>query len=659
MPRLFMLMFASLLFIQCGTSQQFVTRKTAKGKALKSFDKGMQYLLSDQDEKAIVEFDRAIKTNPGFIDAHIQRAAVKYDQKKYAESEAGFEKVLELKSDYKKKVYYTLALSEWRQDKFDEANQHFNKFIELGGVNDKLLKQAKYNLANSEFAAEAVKNPVPFKPKNLGSKVNTANAEYLPSFTADGKTLIYTLRIRGQEDFYVSKFEDGEWQEGVELEGVNTGLNEGAQTVSADGKLIVFTACNRDEGLGSCDLYFSEVKNGSWTKPMNIGAPINSKSWESQPSLSSDGNQLFFASNRAGGIGNNDIWMSERKSNGKWSKPVNLGDKINTNREDQSPFIHQDGQTLYFMSKGLPGMGGHDLYYSRKESDGKWGKPINLGYPINTKANEGAFVISLDGKTAYFASDKKSFKGADGSLFDSENGGETDLYSFDLPENARPQPVTYVKAKVFDAVTKKPISAAVDFTDLSTGNTHVSSITGSDGEFLVTLPLKKNYALNVSKEKYLFHSENFSLDKAESDKPFILKIYLQPISDVVTPPTTSTSTSAPAMGKPIILRNVFFETGSAELLPVSINELERLKSLLDENPTMRIQLNGHTDNVGSDSDNLTLSRNRAKAVNDYLVKAGISSSRLKFEGYGESKPMDTNDTAEGRQNNRRTEFVRF
>ncbi len=660
MARLFLLCCSLLLFVQCGTTQSLVTRKTAKGKALKAYEKGMSLLISEQNEKAINEFEKALKANPKFIDAQIQWAAAKYDQKKYQEAEAGFEKVLQIKEDYKTKVYYTLALTEWRLNKFDEATAHFEKFLSLPKANEKLKKQAAFHLANCKFAAYAYDNPVPFKPQSLGNKVNTSNAEYLPSFTADGKTLIYTVRIRGQEDFYISQNVDGEWQEGKELTEVNTDLNEGAQTVSADGKLIVFTACNRDEGMGSCDLYFSEVKNGRWTKPQNIGLPINSNKWESQPSLSSDGNQLFFASNRAGGRGGNDIWMSERNDKGLWSKPVNLGKEINTGKEDQSPFIHQDGQTLYFMSKGHPGMGQHDLYYSRKEADGKWGTPVNLGYPINTKASEGALVISLDGQTAYFASDRKTFGDADDStLFDSERGGETDLYSFPLYKEARPQPVTYVKAKVFDAISKKPIAASLDFMDLSTGKAHVSSKTESDGEFLVTLPMKKNYSLNVSKEKYFFHSENFSLaEVADVNKPFILEIFLQPIPPSVPGATVPTTTATIAV-EPIILRNVFFETGSAALQDISINELDRLKDLLIKNPTLRIQLNGHTDNVGSDSDNMTLSENRAKAVNDYLTNAGISASRLRYKGFGETIPIDTNDTPEGRQRNRRTEFVRF
>lgn len=664
MARIILLCCSLFLFIQCGTTQSIVTRKTAKGKALKAYEKGMGYLNSGQNEKAIVELEKAFKANSKFIDAHYQWANAKYDQKKYDEAEAGYEKAISIKEDFSTKVYYLLAVTEWRLNKFDEAIEHFEQYISFPKGSDKLKKQAAFRIANSKFAKQAINNPVPYKPKSLGDKVNTENAEYLPSFTADGETLIYTVRKNNQEDFYMSQMVDGEWQEGKPIKSLNTPDNEAAQTVSADGKLMVFTACNRKDGMGSCDLYFTEIKNGRWTKIQNMGLPINTTKWESQPSLSADGKQLFFASNRGGGRGKYDIWMSERSDKGLWSKPVNLGKEINTADDDQGPFIHQDGQTLYFMSEGLPGMGEKDLYYSRKGSDGKWGTPVNLGYPINTKANEAALVISLDGSTAYFATDRKTFAESDGkSVLDSdqkeEGGGDTDLYSFSLHEAARPQPVTYVRATVYDAISKEPIAAKLDFMDLSTNKVHVTSETESDGEFLVTLPMKKNYSLNVSKDEYFFHSENFSLEKnTDMSKPILLEIFLQPIPPSVPGATVPTTTATIAV-EPIILKNVFFETGSAELQDISITELKRLKDLLIKNPTLRIQLNGHTDNVGSDADNMKLSTNRAKAVHDYLTKAGISNSRLKYKGFGETKPIDSNDTDKGRQANRRTEFVRF
>ncbi len=652
--------FICFAFVQCSSAQptggNYVTRKTAPEKLQKIYKKGMQLSRSSQKAKALKEFEKALKKEPKFIDAQIQWSAIHYDNKNYEVAEKGFEKALAIDALYKKKVTYMLAMAEMQMKKFDECIAHFEAYLASKPNNDVLEKNAKKNISNSRFMKFAYANPVPYEPKSLGKNINTNYPEYLPSLTADGERLIYTARIYGQEDFLMSTKKDGVWQKGVPLNGINTELNEGAQSISADGKFLVFTACNRKDGYGSCDLYYSEVRDGRWTPPANIGTPINSRGWESQPSISADGKALYFTSNRKGGNGGRDIWVSYRQKDGKWGTPQNLGNVINSPYNDQSPFIHQDNQTLYFMSDGHPGMGGSDLFFARKKNNKEWFTPKNLGYPINTEASEGAMVLSLDGKTAYFASDIKNVKAGESVFEDGEKGGHTDLYSFELYAEARPQPVTYVQAYVFDSETKKKLSADVDFIDLNSGETYASSITDMDGEFLVVLPIGKNYALNISKEKYLFHSENFSLEKNTSlENPFLLKIGLQPIKEK---PAATVATAEPeAVAPPIVLRNVLFETGKADLKPESTFELNKLLQLLQTNATLKIQINGHTDNVGSDENNMVLSTNRAKAVHDFLIKNGISASRLSYKGFGETKPIDSNNTDWGRQNNRRTEFV--
>lgn len=661
MKRKILWIFFGLFLAQLSLAQppsnvkNYVTRKTASEKLKKSYKKGMKYSRANQNQKALKEFEKVLKKEPRFIDAQIQRAAIHYDTKNYEVAIAGFEKVLEIDSFYKKKVMYTLALAEMRIKKFDDAIIHFENYLVSQPNNEILEKKAQKHIDNCRFMKEAYANPVPYQPESLGENINTPYPEYLPSLTADGERLIYTARLYGQEDFLMSIKKDGVWQIGIPLNGINTEQNEGAQSISADGKFLVFTACNRKDGYGSCDLYYSEVRDGRWTPPANIGTPINSRAWESQPSISADGKAIYFTSNRKGGQGGRDIWVSYRQKNGKWGKPQNAGNVINSPYNDQSPFIHQDNQTLYFMSDGHPGMGGSDLFFARKKNDKEWFTPKNLGYPINTKASEGAMVLSLDGKTAYFASDIKDLQEGESVFENGEKGGHTDLYSFELYPEARPQPVTYVQAYVYDLETKKKLSANVDFIDLNSGETYASSVTDLDGEFLVCLPKGKNYALKISKEKYLFHSENFSLLETQSlDDPFLLKIGLQPIKDkeVVSNPT-----EPEAAAPPIVLRNVLFETGSAELKPESSFELNTLLQLLQRNPMLNIRLNGHTDNVGSPEDNMVLSTNRAKAVHDYLIEHGIVATRLSYKGYGETKPIDSNDTDWGRQNNRRTEFV--
>ena len=637
---------------------QVVDKKNASEKAVRLFDRGMKYVFNGIDDKAIDDFEKVIQLEPNFAQAHIQLAAIYYERKKYEKAEQNFKNALAISETYEPKVLYTLALTELKLNKKSEAIQHLEKFVSMDSHSkyDDLKKRAGTHLETIKFREKAMANPVPFDPKNLGEGINTTDLEYLPSLTADAETMVFTRRIippngninRGNEDFYVSHFKDGKWTKGRALETINDpATNEGAQSLSADGKLLVFTICDRRDSYGGCDLYYSQNKKGIWSAPKNLGNKVNSRSWETQPSISADKKSIYFASKRDGSKGGSDIWVTSRKSGGTFEAPINLGDQINTSGDEQSPFIHPDGQTLYFMSSGHPGLGKTDLFYSRLQEDGTWGKPKNLGYPINTESHEGALVVSTDGKYAYFASDRFKETGSDDN--------KIDIYSFELYPEARPNPVTYLKANVIDAVTGKALKATVELNSLKDNKRLHFANTDSEGTFLVCLPSGNQYGLNVSKEGYLFHSENFALEKKENTDPYLMTIPLQPI--VPEKETASTPTVEPVKSKPIILRNVFFETGSAELLPTSTNELNKLIKLLEDNPNLNIQISGHTDNVGSDADNQSLSENRARAVYQYLIDGTIAASRLKYKGYGENQPIDSNETEDGRKNNRRTEFI--
>ncbi len=653
----FILLFSLLFIASLSFGQDYMTKKNAPGKAMKAYKK-INNLYHNRDyDKALKECSKALKSYPKFVTIHKLHIKLYQDLDDKAGLVKAYEGLIAAAPDYSPAAYYSLGMIKNKMGKTEEAIPHLQKYLTFPNRKETYRKKAELVIKNGDFVLKAKANPVPFDPKRMGSNINTPYyKEYLPSLTADGTTMVYTVKERGQEDFYVSQKIGGFWQKGTSMGApINTRENEGAQSISADGKLLVFTACNRRGDFGSCDLYYSTLKRGKWTKPKNIGEPINSKAWESQPALSPNGQSLYFSSSRAGGKGKADLYVSHRQPNGKWGEPINLGDKINTPEDEQTPFIHADGQTMYFTSKGHPGMGGHDIYYVRKMKNGEWGTPTNLGYPINTTSNEGSLIVSLDGVTAYYASDQHN------PLKD------IDLFEFELYEKARPTPATYVKAKVRDAKTKQPLKANVDFLDIKNNQSFLKSMTDAEGEFLVCLPQGNDYALNVNKEKYLFHSENFALGEANSIKePFILEIFLQPIPEAATAPAppkpvkpSSTPAPPPPKSKPIVLKNVFFETGSAALKPESRTELNRLKQLLTENLGMRIQINGHTDNVGSDASNQTLSDNRAKAVMDYLIQNGIASGRLRSQGFGETQPIDSNETEIGRRNNRRTEFVVF
>ena len=441
--------------------------------------------------------------------------------------------------------------------------------------------------------------------------------------------MVFTRRIKNfNEDFYYSWKKNNEWDIAKPMEGnVNTPQNEGAQNISQDGQWLVFTGCNRPDGFGGCDIYISYLTPQGWSEAMNLGSKINSDQWESQPCLSPDKRDLYFTSTRFGGYGGSDIYVSHLQPNGRWSEPENLGPEINTTGNEASPFIHADNQTLYFTSNGLQGYGNNDLFYTRKGPGGVWSKPVNLGYPINTISDEGTLFIAADGKTAYYASDR------------SDSHGGLDIYSFELREDVRPYKTLWVKGQVFDKKTTKGLPSAVELIDLATKQIITKVQTDELGNYLITLPVGKDYAFNVNRKGYLFYSDNFLMSSRSPDSTYEKNIPLQPIEANAT----------------IVLKNIFFDVNKFELKPESQVELDKLVQLLNENPTIKIEISGHTDNVGKPADNLILSNNRAKAVVNYLVNKNIAAQRLTSKGYGETKPVADNKTDEGRAMNRRTE----
>lgn len=585
---------------------------------------------------AIKMANDALKIESKFVDAYISMAGMYAELKNYNESVANYEKAFSLDEVYSKAYLLPYSISLAGAGKFDKALNAVNTFLAIPKLNDRSIKAGQFRKKTYEFAvdyekAHSSKNYV-FNPKNLGDHINSKDPEYYPSITIDGNKMVFTKRVNGKEDFFESEFINGQWTKAKRLEG-NISTSEydgGAQNISQDGQWITFAGCSFPEGFGSCDLYISRLTKQGWSKPENLGRNLNSEYWESAPSLSPDKKDLYFSSSVPGGYGGSDIWVSHRQTYGKWGPAQNLGPEVNTAGNEGSPFIHADNQTLYFNSNGHPGYSDKsDLFVARKQVDGKWGTPENLGYPINTIDEEGSLIVAADGKTSYYASDRNDTKGA------------LDIYTFELREDVRPAKTLWVKGKVFDKKTLNGLPSSVELTDVVSKQQISRLQTDEDGNYLVTLPVGKQYAFNVNRKGYLFYSENFNLAKNAPDSVYQVNIPLQPIEANAS----------------IILKNVFFDTKQTQLKPESITELDNIVLLMKENPNLQIQIGGHTDNVGKPEDNIKLSLGRAVSVVNYLHGKGIKNDRLTFKGFGETKPIVDNKTEQGKALNRRTELI--
>lgn len=612
---------------------------TQSSKAIKNLEAAGKYLDVNNLDKAISSLNDAIKADANFMEAHMMLGDIYFQMDETKRAIDEYQKAVTISPGAYPTSLFTLGIYLMDDMQYKPAKESFLKFISLPNAKPDKKLTAEKKILSCEFAINALNSPVSFTPENMGERINSNNDEYYPSLTVDEKQFLYTRRLVDnnaqmgfQEDFYLSLRNDqSEWSKSLPLgPTVNSHLNEGAPSFSPDGKLIFFVACDRPEGKGSCDIYYSRKRTNGWTKPLNIGAPVNTGAWESQPCFSSDGKTLYFVrgSGARSGLQDQDIYTSTVSENG-WSTPVKLSNKINTEDREESPFIHPDNQTLYFISNGHPGMGGMDIFVSKRQPDGSWGEPVNLGYPINSSRDESGLIVDPKGSKAYYSSDRV---GGMGGL---------DLYSFPLDEKLRPVPVTYVHGVVKDAATSENLEARFEIIDIESNKIIIESYSEkSSGEFFVTVPTGKSYALNVSKTGYLFYSENFRVtDPLKINEAFKMNISLEPVKE----------------GASVILKNIFFDTNSSDLKPESKTELEKLSAFLKQNAKVKVEISGHTDNVGEDKSNLFLSDKRAKSVVDYIIKSGIAAERLLAKGYGETKPITTNDSEEGRAKNRRTE----
>ena len=635
-PRILVLYIVVGLFPVLVAAQAYNPDKVSR-KAVQLYEKAFQKASENQTKEAVTLLQEATSADENYADAWIALGRLQLELKNYPYSVICFKRAQFIDLNYFKPHWLSYASGLAGTGDFIKALEITDKYIDQvkptgSQLELALTRKRSYTFAvQQEKEQQSEKNTVGFAPKNLGATVNSKMSEYLPSQTIDGTQLFFTRRVDiYNQDFYGSSRQKiSTWENAQPLKGsLNTPQSEGAMMISQDGNWLVFTGCYRPDSYGGCDLYISYKNKEGWSAAKNLGNRINSDQWESQPCLSPDKRELYFASRKPGGLGGSDLYVSRLQDNGQWSDPENLGPGINSAADEQCPFIHADNQTLYFTSSYWPGYGDDDLFMVRKVAEGKWSTPKNLGYPINTIDREGTLFITADGKTAYYASERK------------DSYGGLDLYSFELNPSIRPYETRWVTGKVTDKKTGAGISATLELTDLQTRQVISRVKTDSLGNYLLTLPTGRDYAFTVNQKGFLFNSDQYFLKNGITDSAVVKNIELQPIERNAS----------------VVLKNIFFETNRYELTPASLVELDKLVVLLAENPTISIEISGHTDNIGKAETNLLLSENRAKAVVDYLASKKIDAKRLAYKGFGLTNPIADNATEMGRALNRRTEM---
>ncbi|MEP6464719.1 MAG: OmpA family protein [Parafilimonas sp.] len=603
-------------------------------KASATYQTALQLLRNDARREVIPVLEKAISQDPKFVDAYLSLGGLYADLKDYKNSIINYEKAISLDSVYTKYylIYYSQNLA--ALGRFNDALNAVNKFLTIEKLSDKsrnnaLRWQRSYAFA-VDYAASHSSDNYQFAPVNLGDSINSPSSEYYPSFTIDDSTLVFTRRGEGiREDFVESKLTPTGYSKAEIIKGdINREPSKGGINISQDGEWLLFAGNFSGKGYGNFDLYISYNTPTGWSEPVNLGPNINTEFWESSPSLSPDKNALYFSSDRPDGYGGKDLYVSYRV-NGKWMPAENMGPEINTAGDELAPFIHADNQTLYFTSNGLPGYGGFDNFVVKKTGEKTWGKPENLGYPVNTVGDDGSLFVASDGATAYYSSDR------------SDTRGYLDLYRFTLNKDMRPVKTLYVKGYVTDSKTDKGLPCSVELSVDSSQQVLSSVQTDETGFYFMTLPVGKNYTFTVNRKGYLFYSDVFNLADKPSDSTYEKNISLQPVE----------------LNATVRLKNIQFPSKSFVLEPVSMIELNKLVQLMNDNPSVKIQINGYTDNVGNDADNLKLSEDRSKAVVSYLINKGIDAKRLAAKGFGKTHAIAENSTEEGKALNRRTEFI--
>ena len=612
------------------TACEPTTDKAAK----KAWEKA-EKLSGSEKIKALGE---VIKQYPDFHEAIFSQGIALIQSEIFSAAGARFEKVYELCPDYSPYTWFYLGSIYYGGEKYAEAIPYLEKVTKYDGdlkLKDKDYEEAKSMLktakATLDITSKAVEyNPIPLK------NVCTQFDEYTANLSPDNEWLYFIRKVPDnksslgfREIFMESENKTWVFDAGRELPPpFNMSHNNGAASITADNKTMYFVVCQNNE-YKACDIWYSERKGISWTNMTPVLGKLNKGTdWDSQPSVSFDGKELYFVSDRPGGYGGSDIYVSRKMPDGTWSEAQNLGPVINSDKNELTPFLHSDSKTLYFSSKGHNSLGGYDIFFSRQNPDGSWTKPKNLGSPINTKDDEVSFFVSLDGKRGFFSSDK--LKGPGGK----------DVFMFSLHDEARPKEVKLIKGEIKTDLNI-PKDAEVEIKNLKTKEVQKVEVDKTDGKFVAVVESDQDYLMTMKKEGMAFNS--LLIEKENKSETGTVKADLE-MKKIET-------------GKSYDIRNVYFGTNSFDIMPKTEAILEAFADFMIFNKTLKVAIHGHTDNVGDDEANMVLSENRAKAVYDFLVKKGVPAERLSYKGFGETKPLFDNSTESGRSKNRRTEFL--
>lgn len=615
--------------------------------AEKQIPKALKFWKSKNYREAERYLKKAVSIDSEYPEALFLLGDLYVRKSQLKKASALWAKLIEVCPNYKPEVAYFLGSIFLELGKRKEAIELFSKFLENMERDRSYDKEVKIALEEAIVLDEIMSNPIVFEPTSMKG-LCTIQDEYLATISPDQQTIYFTRRskkvnkrdgpgaqTRTVEEFSISlKQDDGLFEEGMPMDSpFNTSYNEGGPSITADNTELYFTVCQDIKGYKNCDIYYSQLDAlGFWSTPISVGDHINRRdSWESQPAVSANGDRLFFASNRKGGIGGLDIYSCTRDIEGEWSSPKNLGLKVNTKKHEKTPFIHSDSETLYFTSDGHIGLGNFDIYYVKAINDSVWEKPTNIGYPINSRDDDLGLFVSLDGQKGYFASNKL------------RKGNGWEIYEFDLPEAAQPAKVALIQGTLANEIGEVVSDASLEIKNLSTKKISKIRVDRETGRYAKAVKLEKGQDLivTVKKKGAAFNSKYIDADAALKEPLVKAPLEVMKLE----------------LGKEYKLNDINFGSNSYSLNIATRSVIDEFIIYLQENPELKADIQGHTDNVGNSSDNKRLSSNRAKTVYDYAVKNGISPSRLKFHGFGETKPIDNNSSEEGRAKNRRTVFV--